>query len=270
MLKNLIHNLIQESIERNQKEGVFSDFVMPEVKIEYRGDALGDYASGVALNLSKVLNQNPIDIAEKIVSKIERPDFLDRVEVKNPGFVNFFVSRKFLQKEISHLLKEKGKYGNSSLWKGKKIIVEFTDPNPFKEFHIGHLYSNSVGEAICRHLEYFGAIVCRVNYQGDVGMPVAKAIWGLKKKEADDPGILEKLKKRQVKERIEFLGNAYSLGAADYEENEKAKKEMEEINYYVYIAAQQYLKEVKDFEPQVDYRQYIEVKDEELQEIGRL
>ena len=67
-------------------------------------------------------------------------------------------------------------------------MVEYTDPNPFKEFHIGHLYSNSVGESISRIYGAIGSDVKRADYFGDVGMHVAKSVWGL----------IEKMKKEKV------------------------------------------------------------------------
>ena len=62
--------------------------------------------------------------------------------------------------------------------KYKKVIIDYTDPNPFKEFHIGHLMNNTIGESLSRIFEFEGAKVKRVCYQGDVGIHVAKAIWG--------------------------------------------------------------------------------------------
>ena len=59
-------------------------------------------------------------------------------------------------------------------------MIEYTDPNPFKPFHIGHLMANAVGESISRIIEYSGADTIRANYQGDLGLHVAKAIYGLK------------------------------------------------------------------------------------------
>src|SRR3989344_6101701 len=92
-------------------------------------------------------------------------------------------------------------------------MVEYTDPNPFKEFHVGHLMSNAIGESIARLLEVSGAKVIRANYQGDVGPHVAKALWG----------------KRQKPERS--WGEAYTYGTQEYESK---KTEIDEINKKVY------------------------------------
>lgn len=243
MLQKFIHNLVLKSIEKNQKEGIFSGFDVPEVKIDYRGDGFADYASGIALNLSKVLNQDPMGIAEKILSKIEKSDLIDKIEVKTPGFINFFVSSKLASREMGRLLREKDRYGNSSLWKEKKIIVEFTDPNPFKEFHIGHLYSNIVGEAIARLARALGARVRRVNYQGDVGLHVAKAIWGMQKKLSLEKINFAQLEAKNLEEKAKFLGQSYTLGSRDFDENENAKKAIIELNKKIFNLD----KSIKDF-----------------------
>jgi arginyl-tRNA synthetase len=92
-------------------------------------------------------------------------------------------------------------------------MVEYTDPNPFKEFHIGHLMTNVIGEAIARLFEATGAKVSRANYQGDVGPHVAKAIWG-----------------KQQKPDLTW-GDAYAYGAEQYEAH---KAEIDALNKKIY------------------------------------
>ena len=112
--------------------------------------------------------------------------------------------------------------------KGQKILVEFTDPNPFKLFHIGHLMSNAIGESISRFYEAMGAKVIRVTWQGDVGIHIAKAVWDLRRIYRDsDMAIYRNL-------RVSELGEAYARGARAYEENEDAKKEIEQVNKKIY------------------------------------
>ncbi|MBI2642484.1 MAG: arginine--tRNA ligase [Candidatus Wildermuthbacteria bacterium] len=196
----------------------------------------GDYSTNIALVLAKKLNKDPRVVAEEIVGKlkIENWKFLDEVKVAAPGFINFFLSQNYLGQELKEVSKKKAKYGTSSALKGKKVMLEFTDPNPFKEFHIGHLYSNIVGESLSRVFESQGALVKRANYQGDVGMHVAKAVWGMKKRmEADKLG-LAKLSKRSLEERVKFLGQSYALGADAFELDENAKKEIGELNKKIF------------------------------------
>ena len=125
----------------------------------------GDYSTNAAL-VGKV---DASTLAEKL-----KVDGVEKIEVVGK-FINFHLSREELT-PTAHTI--------SQLYAGKNIMVEYTDPNPFKEFHIGHLMSNAIGESIARLLEITGAEVTRANYQGDVGPHVAKAIWGRMQKPA--------------------------------------------------------------------------------------
>ncbi len=198
----------------------------------------GDYSTNAALVLAKPLNKNPRGIAEQIKGyfelRISDLEFLDRVELAGPGFVNFFVSKNALFDTVNTILEQKDNFGSSKRLKGKKVITEFTDPNPFKEFHIGHLYSNSVGEAISRLVESQGAEVRRVNYQGDVGLHVAKSVWGMLHRRQETGLTLEEVGKWSLQEKARFLGQAYALGATAYEEDEQAKQEIIDLNKKIF------------------------------------
>ena len=143
--------------------------------------------------------------------------------------MNFFLSKECLLQELERVVKEKEKYGASDLLAGKRVMIEFTDPNPFKEFHIGHLYSNAVGESIARLLGANGAQLKRANYQGDVGLHVAKAIWGMKQLSHKMPKESDSL---SVKAR--WLGMCYAAGALAYEEDERARQEIGELNKKIF------------------------------------
>jgi len=198
----------------------------------------GDYACNVAMvGIGKVKDKfkSPRELAEKIVEKLQAEEKLkkiaEKIEVKGPGFINISIKTDLLIKQTGRLLKE-GQ--NKGYLEGKKVMVEFTDTNPFKEFHIGHLYSNIVGESLARLFEANGAEVKRANYQGDVGMHVAKSIWGMRKKMADEGVKLADLEKKSLKDKQKFMGQAYVLGATAYEKDKQAKKEMEELNKQIY------------------------------------
>ncbi|OGG27550.1 arginine--tRNA ligase [Candidatus Gottesmanbacteria bacterium RIFCSPLOWO2_01_FULL_48_11] len=114
----------------------------------------------------------------------------------------------------------------------KRIMVEFADPNPFKEFHIGHLRNITLGESYCRLLETAGHDVRRVNYQGDVGMHVAKSLWGLW--ELKNQGVDISGAGKTADEKAKLLGRGYALGATAFEEDDKAKVEMVALNKKIY------------------------------------
>ncbi|MCR4325529.1 MAG: arginine--tRNA ligase, partial [Patescibacteria group bacterium] len=140
----------------------------------------GDYSSGAAMQYTKEAGIAPRALAEKIAEALGVVEGIAKIEVAGAGFINFYLAPQALAASLKKACSE-GKWGSNSDLAGKKIMVEYTDPNPFKEFHIGHLMSNAIGESLARLLEFSGAEVKRANYQGDIGPHVAKAIWGLRK-----------------------------------------------------------------------------------------
>ncbi len=185
----------------------------------------GDYATNVAMVAAKRAGKAPRQLAEQIVAALEgQIEYVDRIEIAGPGFINFHLNRDFFAQEITRSIKDGDRWGHNNHWEGKTVLVEYTDPNPFKEFHIGHLFTNAVGESISRLFIAQGADVRRVNYQGDVGLHVACAIYGMKKLglTADsDFGPKD-------------LGRAYALGATANKEDEAAAAEIKSINKAVY------------------------------------
>ena len=201
----LIKKIIEKAID-----GELPDFSV-EIPIEKKR---GDYSTNVALILAKQLGKNPVEIAESIKDKIGDNKLFSKVEVVAPGFINFFIADNIF---IDILKNVDINYGRGREWKNKKVVIDYTDPNPFKEFHIGHLMSNAIGESLSRIFEFQGARIKRVCYQGDVGMHVAKAIWG----------------KINGAEGISW-GAAYAYGAQAFEEDEGSKKDITELNKKIF------------------------------------
>jgi arginyl-tRNA synthetase len=224
MMENEIKKLIKDALKNLNIE--VSDFVL-----EHPADLkMGDYSTNVALAIAKSIERNPKELAEKIVVEINRLNVdknVEKVEVAGNGFINFYLSRKFFGKSIEEILNEAENFGKNKTMDGKKMMVEYTDPNPFKPFHIGHLMSNAIGESIARILEHSSADVARANYQGDVGLHVAKAIWGLLQK-----GLLEEHFSNAVK--AQYIGECYSFGSGNYDSDPKIKEEIDEINKKIY------------------------------------
>lgn len=177
----------------------------------------GDFSSNIAMTLAKKEGKNPKELAKKIVNNISKTSEIEKVEVAGPGFINFYLSSKFFAGEVKNILKEDEKWGSNRLLEGKKIMVEYTDPNPFKVFHIGHLMSNTIGESISRLIEFSGAEMKRANYQGDIGLHVAKALWAIGKEGFDA-------------RKINDIGKAYAYGHERFETDEDAKLEIIEFN----------------------------------------
>ena len=185
-----------------------------DVHLEHPTDlSLGDYSSKVALAYAKEMKIKPRELAEKISEEIRKNKIkeVEKTEVAGAGFINFFLSKEFFATSLSNAIKAGENFGENESLKGKKIIIEYTDPNPLKEFHIGHLMSNTIGESLSRIIEFHGAEVKRACYQGDVGLHVAKAVLGMKTLRdlmPDDKAMLTN--------KVKFLAMSYSLGSSSF------------------------------------------------------
>jgi arginyl-tRNA synthetase len=216
-------DVIREAIIKNLNE-----LGLPEAdfSIEHPADLThGDYACNVAMVLAKQVGQAPRAVAEQLLQSLSgKIEYVERLEIAGPGFINFYLSRDFFAAEINRAMKQSDAWGNNSTWSGKKVFIEYTDPNPFKEFHIGHLFTNTVGESISRLFEVNGAEVKRINYQGDVGLHVACALWGMQQLGIDPESDFS----------ARELGKAYALGATANKTDEVAQTEIKTLNKKIY------------------------------------
>lgn len=237
-MQNEIKKLIKDALKN-------LDIEVSNVVLEHPEDFKnGDYSTNVALAIAKSIKKNPKELAEKIVAEISRLNLdknIEKVEIAGAGFINFHLSRKFFAKSVEEILNKAKDFGKNNLLSGKKVMVEYTDPNPFKPFHIGHLMSNAIGESISRLVEFSGAETVRANYQGDVGLHVAKAIYGLLEN--------EKLQSKTGTHNLQAgnIGKAYARGAELYEIDEKIKKEIDEINKKIYARSDPKINEIYEW-----------------------
>ena len=247
---------IAKIIVQNIQEALFKIGIKEIVPLDIPSNInFGDYSTPIALKLTKQLKKNPLQIAEEIVKNLPKNELIEKVEVLKPGFINFWLAKKNLINQLIEF--SKGNFNFQLSYKDKKVMIEYTDPNPFKEFHIGHLYSNTVGESLSRIYETVGANVKRVDYYGDVGMHVSKSVWGLIHKMKKEKLSLKDLEKKPISERIKYLGQAYALGVVNYEKDKNIQEEIKDVNYSVYLCGQEYLKDNFKWVPQVDYKQYL-------------
>ena len=199
-----------------------------------------DYSSNAPLKLAKELHKPPIEIAEELsaawagdglgggpllsaseVGEEKVRQDPPKVSVTPPGFLNFVLSDELLNKEIGNLHSDFETTIKSNEFADKTVICEFSDPNPFKVLHVGHLYTSIVGDSIGRLFEYAGAKVIRANFGGDVGLHVAKTMYVLKQKNLADL-------------TIEDIANCYIEGTAAYDSDETARAEITKLNKEIY------------------------------------
>ena len=142
----------------------------------------GDYAFP-CFRLAKTLKKAPQAIAEEIKEKIEIDNnVIERIEVLG-GYINFYINKNLLAKEVLEEIANKKEYGKSEIGKGKNIIVEYSSPNIAKPFHIGHLRTTLIGNSLYRIYKYLGYNTTGINHLGDYGTQFGKMIeaykmWG--------------------------------------------------------------------------------------------
>ena len=211
-------------------EEAFDVKVEPEVSVAPE-ETGADFATNVAMKLAKILHKAPIVIAEEIVKNIKQEVGDEyRVEVAAPGFINFALADGYFTEKVRKIadnVEGEARRGiTGEEYTGKTVVAEFSDPNPFKVLHVGHLYTSIVGDSISRLLELAGAKVIRANFGGDVGLHVAKTLYVLMN--ADDNGELT----------IEDIARAYVEGTRLYDEDETAKAEITQINKIIYALSE--------------------------------
>src|SRR6266567_2534833 len=227
--------MIKEEIKKVLEEAVVGLEIPTEsIVVDYPSDPKhGDYATNIALIAAKKAGKNPRELAEEISKKMQNFDLFDKVEIAGPGFINMWIKNAKFAKFIDSLRDSRIQLASeNNKLSGKKIMVEFAHPNTHKAFHIGHLRNITTGESIVRLLEVTGVKVIRANYQGDVGMHIAKAIHGLTmligKGEIDLKGltiedssnekdrvleVVRALDDWDIKERMALIGKAYAYGS---------------------------------------------------------
>lgn len=189
--KKLISEIIKSEIEDLTLEEITALIEVPPNK------EMGDYAFP-CFKLAKIFRKAPNAIAEDLAGKIQPTDDINKI-VNLGGYVNFFINKESLAKKvINQVLSEKENYGKSEFGKGKTVVVEFSSPNIAKPFHIGHVRTTVIGNALSKIYQSQGYHVEKLNHLGDYGtqfgkLIVAYKLWGDKQAVEKDP-IKELLK----------------------------------------------------------------------------
>ena len=154
-----------ESVLREAIKDVLAELELNQVDftVEHPGDfSHGDYASNVAMVVAKEAGINPRELAEKIVQQLtDQIEYLDKIEVAGPGFINFYLSRDFFTREVARVAELGTDWGRHNTLEGKTVLLEYTSPNLFKPLHVGNLVGNIVGESVSRLFETAGATAWR-------------------------------------------------------------------------------------------------------------
>lgn len=229
--------------------GFFVDYGIesPTVTLDRPADFKhGDISINAALKYAKKLGKDPYVLAQDISGRISKKQLqhIEKIEVVKPGFINIFFDVYYFSEIIKKIAIESSSYGNNRNFINQKVIIEYTNCNVLKPMHIGHLMGNIIGESISRIIKSAGAEVKNNNYQGDSGLHIAKAIWGIIKMGGEKNG-------ESLSEKTEYIGNAYALGANSYEDDENAQKEIKELNQKIFKKSDETLNSLYNWGRQV-------------------
>lgn len=171
-IKNEIASKIAKVTKLNEEE--LKSYI--EIPMDNKN---GDYAFP-CFKLAKELRQAPPVIANNIKEKIEIDNNIIKDIQVIGGYLNFYINKNYLTKEVLGEISSKDQYGKSEVGKGKNIVIDYSSPNIAKPFHIGHLRSTVIGGALYNIYKYLGYNVTGINHLGDYGTQFGKLIEGYK------------------------------------------------------------------------------------------
>jgi len=193
------------------------------VDLSVPDEQFGDVASNVAMQITKQVGSPPREIAEKIAEKLKELEFVTEASVAGPGFLNIRLSDDFLLQSLQA--------DNPKVLAGKKFLIEYSDPNPFKPLHAGHLYTTLVGDVLARLVENAGAETVRLNFGGDVGMHVGKTMWAIVKHLGGED--ITAVKSLPIDSLASWMGDRYVEGNNAFDD-ESIQAEIKQVNKRVY------------------------------------
>jgi arginyl-tRNA synthetase len=161
--------------------GITEASQLPEFIIEIPKDKThGDFATNIAMQLSRIAKQNPKQIAEQLVAHLDKEKAsIAEAEIAGPGFINFKMNKSYLYPVLEQVLGKGDRYGEVNVGQGQKVQVEFVSANPTGSLHLGHARGAAVGDVLCNVLDLAGYKVSREYYINDAGnqvMNLAKSI----------------------------------------------------------------------------------------------
>lgn len=222
-MKTLIQQLTEVFASAFEAAGFEPQF--GAVRLADRPD-LAQFQCNGALAVAKKAGKNPREIAQQLIESIDDAR-IAKLEIAGPGFINIHVSDSALAENAQAAIAAQPKNHT-----GEVVVLEYSDPNPFKVLHAGHLYTSIVGSTLGRLLERGGAEVHHVNFGGDVGMHVSKTMWAIMQELGGEHP--EKLDQIPVEERSQWMAACYVKGNNAFDDEESVHEEIKAMNKRVY------------------------------------
>lgn len=220
-MEEKIKKFLNQAIKQAQKLKKLPDFVLAE-EIQVEHPLLpehGDFATNVALKLSKIVKLKPVAVGEIIVEELNKlkeiKKIFSSIRVQRPGFINFIFSKDYLVSQINLVNKLQDDFGKSEIGKGKTVVIDYSSPNIAKPMHVGHLRSTIIGDSLYRIFKFLGYKTISDNHIGDWGTQFGILLYAYKK--YGD-------KKRVEKDPINELNKLYVEMNRKIKENPQLKK----------------------------------------------
>jgi arginyl-tRNA synthetase len=206
-----------------------------EIQLSRPEPKFGDFATNIALQISKQVGDNPRVIAEKITEELRENPVFESVDIAGPGFLNLKISAQNLAQELDNGFSGDKPFGENSDGEGKTAVVEYPSPNVAKPYSVGHLRSGNQGWAAKNLLEASGWHVITDNHLGDSGSPFGYWVLGFEKYSSD--------------EQLEQSG-VYELGRVYIAIRETLKEEESRGEHVLADQAQEWLIKLENKDPE--------------------
>lgn len=213
---------VKQRLAQALQQGLSPYEVTVPVSLTYPKQAWGDYATGIAAVAARQKKAPFQEVAEALKERLlAEHDLVAKVDVVGETYLNVHLHRAFFTSYVNRVLAADAPVNVVEEGEKKTVLVEHTSPNLFKPLHIGNLVGNVVGESLARLFTATGATVHRITFPSDIGLTIAKGVWGLQELSLDPSSI-------------QALGEAYAKGNHSYENNFFTQGRIDEINQEIY------------------------------------
>ncbi|CAN8141897.1 Arginine--tRNA ligase [uncultured Thiomicrorhabdus sp.] len=182
-MKQQLAQILTDVVQQLKNQGVIPGDAAPRIHVENTRDkAHGDFATNLAMMLTKMAGMPPRDLAQKIIEMLQEQDIaiIEKVEIAGPGFINFFVNDSAKFDVVGQIFEQAENYGRCNVGQGKSVLVEFVSANPTGPLHVGHGRGAAYGASVANLLDAAGFDVCREYYVNDAGRQMdilATSVW---------------------------------------------------------------------------------------------
>lgn len=171
--KSALRQAVIAACQKAMADGTLPEAELPDFVIETPKDEKnGDFSTNVAMQLTRIMRQNPRKIAEAIVGGIDLPKLINHIDIAGPGFINFYLVNNWLHAILPAIQEEDGDYGKSNAGQGERVQVEFVSANPTGLLHMGNARGGALGDTLSAVLNEAGYACDKEYYINDAGNQV--------------------------------------------------------------------------------------------------